>query len=617
MNIKFNSLQLNNFFSYQDARIDFDKTGYTVVVGTNNNVDDNAKSNGSGKSAIWEGITWVLTGSTIRGTKDVKNYYLDGVCKVSLDFNIGSDNYVVTRSKDPSNLTIVINGVDKSGKGIRDTETLLREYLPDLTAELIGSVIILGQGLPARFSNNSPSGRKDVLEKLSKSDFMIQDLKVRINKRQEELLRDINQCKLDDTAYSTKIEVNSKNIAMYQSIIDSTSKPSDEYLEKVSTDLQVAKDKLSKLEVGLSSVQIELSELLQDKSKVESNKVLEKASIQDLYRDEITELTTKKNALLSEKALKEKELVRLSKITDTCPTCGQKLQGVQLPDLTSNKKEIESLNNDISVLSESCQAKSLELNQRLTEVDNKFRSIIAESESSFVSKKQEESQFVSEIRKAQSEVESLTSIVGKLKAEIESYDAKMEEYKKIISEAQDESKDLEQKLLYNNKKNENYQNHLEVIKKFDTLIKRDFRGYLLSNVIKFIDDVAKRYSLEVFGTDKINFKLDGNNISISYCDKEYENLSGGERCRCDIIIQLAIRKMLCTYLNFSSNILCVDEVFDSLDSVGCEKITSLLFTQLPDVENVYIITHRADLPISCDNELIIVKDENGISHVGE
>ena len=65
--------------------------------------------------------------------------------------------------------------------------------MPDITSQLIGSVIILGQGLPFKFSSNTPSGRKEMLEKLSKSDFMIQDIKLRIDKRLTELNNKIRE----------------------------------------------------------------------------------------------------------------------------------------------------------------------------------------------------------------------------------------------------------------------------------------------------------------------------------------------------------------------------------------------------------------------------------------
>ena len=103
-------------------------------------------------------------------------------------------------------LKIQKNGVDISGKGLRQSESLLEEYLPDLTSSLIGSVIVLGQGLPQKFSSNSPSGRKEVLEKLFKSDYMIQDLKDRISKRRTELNDEIRKVQDNKLVNLTKIE---------------------------------------------------------------------------------------------------------------------------------------------------------------------------------------------------------------------------------------------------------------------------------------------------------------------------------------------------------------------------------------------------------------------------
>jgi hypothetical protein len=37
------------------------------------------------------------------------------------------------------------------------------------------------------------------------------------------------------------------------------------------------------------------------------------------------------------------------------------------------------------------------------------------------------------------------------------------------------------------------QAHLAIVKKMDTLVKRDFRGYLLSNIVEFLDRKAKEY----------------------------------------------------------------------------------------------------------------------------
>ena len=193
MNIKFNKIIIKNFLSIGEAEIHFNDSGYTLVKGINNNVDDLASSNGSGKSSLFEAICWCLTGETIRGIKsDISNINSNDGAVVDLYLEVSGDTWRILRSKDnkqyKTTLKLYINDLDKSGKGIRDTSKILQELLPDLTSELIGSVIILGQGLPQRFSNNTPSGRKEVLEKLSKSDFMIDNLKDRVINRKTYLL---------------------------------------------------------------------------------------------------------------------------------------------------------------------------------------------------------------------------------------------------------------------------------------------------------------------------------------------------------------------------------------------------------------------------------------------
>ena len=191
MNICFQKVTLHNFLSFGDAEVDLNDSSYTLVSGINNCKLDLAKSNGSGKSSLWESIIWVLTGDTIRGTKDVVNRYGKDGTYVELTFKIDKNDYKIIRYKDYSNigtnLKLYINNEDKSGKGIRDTEKLLEQYLPDINSSLLGSVIILGQGLPQRFTNNTPSGRKEVLEKLSKSDFMIEDIKSKLSNRKQYL----------------------------------------------------------------------------------------------------------------------------------------------------------------------------------------------------------------------------------------------------------------------------------------------------------------------------------------------------------------------------------------------------------------------------------------------
>ena len=164
MHIKFEHIDIEGFMSIEKGSLDLNNQGYVLINGINNNPTDASKSNGSGKSSIIEAIVYALTGETIRGTKDIVNRVSSNGCKITLDFKVDNTSYKIIRTKDydvsGSNLRLYVDNKDVSGKGIRDTQKILEEYLPDLTSSLIGSVIVLGQGLPQRFTNNTPSGRK-------------------------------------------------------------------------------------------------------------------------------------------------------------------------------------------------------------------------------------------------------------------------------------------------------------------------------------------------------------------------------------------------------------------------------------------------------------------------
>ena len=142
------------------------------------------------------------------------------------------------------------------------------------------------------------------------------------------------------------------------------------------------------------------------------------------------------------------------------------------------------------------------------------------------------------------------------------------------------------------------------------------RLFLLSNIISYINKKAKDYCEVVFNTRDLEVALDGNDLNISYCGKMFDNLSGGEKQRVDLILQFTIRNMLTAYLNFNSNILVLDEITDFLDKKSCTAILELITKELNTIESVFIVSHHAsELELPIDSELVIQKNEIGISEI--
>lgn len=619
MILTFKNIHIENFLSFGTADLLLDRGNYVLVKGENENPVDNAESNGSGKSAIFDAIVWALTGTTTRECKNVSNINSDNGAKVTLYFNVDDCEYEVTRTKDykplGSTLKIIRNGEDVSGKGIRDSEKLLSEYLPDLTSSFLGSVIILGQGLPQRFSNNTPSGRKDVLEKLSKSDFMIDDLKQKVSDRKtqiQKLIRENEDKLLAATTSKSRMLKQKESIDRYlqelpdkhelQEKIDTYNRKVEELVEEVEGKKQrlesesiteLSKEKECKL-LQLSSLNSSMySELEQKKSE---------------YSDQINELSERKQSLRS--YIRTNENIR-----DVCPTCGQKLIGVEKPNVDKERQELGEVetslfdisakrDSELNVIKDSYMKKSKELDNEIQQLGNQI-----------LEKSKAQSELKRSIEDLQKSIEQCKYRVASLVGQMDALEENAVRYNQELTSICDQLNEIEKEILYYTNEQGPLNRRSEIISKMNTILSRDFRGYLLTNVINYISDRAKFYSLQVFGNDNIGFQLAGNAIEISFDNKEYSNLSGGEKQRVDLIIQLSIRDMLCKFMGFSSNIIVLDEFIDGLDAKGCEQILGLIANNLTDVGTVYIITHHSSVAIPTDDEIIVVKDSNKISRI--
>lgn len=619
MHINFRKLTLHNFLSFGHSSITFHDDGFIRVTGVNENPDDLAVSNGSGKSSLWEALVWALTGDTIRGTKQVSNIYGDDGTYVEVEFDLDKNTYNILRSKDhkeyKTNIRIMIDGKDCSGKGIRDSEKLLVQYLPDITASMLGSVIILGQGLPQKFTNNSPSGRKEVLEKLSKSDFMIEDLKRRVSNRRLELNKSIREIEDSILASTTtrnylteQIQVSEKALAS----LDGTSLQEQlncaiVELEGYNATKETCQTTIDELEAQSADTNKRLVQL-NDEQRAATD------AVESEYALVIQNAEFTATRLNAEKNTKEREITKMENIKDVCPTCGQKLPDVHKPDTSALRTELQQLVQDYAEAEAKRVALKKERDDKVSLISASYIKQKMELTSTNAELSRKITSWKQDLRNVDNCITVTTSKIGELQRLLAQLETTIANYQETISKNATKIRELDDQLMYNNSEKDLQQSHLDVVNKFETALKRDFRGYLLSTIIDYIQQRAKSYSQVIFETDKVGFCLDGNNIDITYLDKAYENLSGGEKQKIDLIIQFSIRDMLCNHLGFTSNILVLDEVFDGLDSIGCQRVLDVI-SSLSDIKNIFIVTHRKDLSIPTDKEIIVVKSASGISEI--
>lgn len=620
MKYKFTKLHIHHFLSFDDATIDLNDRGYCLINGINNNPKDAARSNGSGKSTIANALCFALIGETISGlTNNLGNIYFDDGCYVELEFFVDNKKYNLLRSKNDdtygTNLKIYIDDKEESGKGIRESEAVLAQLLPDLTRELIGSVVLLGQGLPDRFTANTSSKRKEVLEHLSKSDFMIQDLKRRIEERSIELS---SKNRVQDDLFikvSSEKSVYQKNIFDLNELLDKESQATD-FDSKINIKKGLLEELTKKYKDNekvlndLSVKEKDLNKLLLEQTTLKSERL---SKIYSQYVEYNNELSKSKWDFETQIKSLEQEIKSLKEIRDVCPTCGQKIPNVIKPDTRQREADLECLKNSLNNTLEEIKQNNSDYNSAKSDIENKFNESTSSTRSQLSDI--ERDKVLHNNNSTNLEINRLNGEIISLEKDRDSHEQKLKDYRDKITELTNKISDIEKIEKEIESKKKEISDHLDVIAKMNTYVKRDFRGILLSNSINYINIKAKEYSSKIFNTDEVEFKLDGNNIDISFCGKEYENLSGGEKQRIDLITQFAIRDMMSKHLGFSSNILFLDEITDNLDKDSCDRVINFITNEFNDIESIFIISHHSDLDIPYDSQITVVKDNMGVSNI--
>lgn len=598
--------------SFGYAELDLDNQGFVRIDGINNSLIDGATSNGAGKTSCFEAIMWCLQGETIRKSKQVTNINGDDGAYVELDFTADGTDYKLIRTKDHSkyktNLKIFINGEDKSGKGIRDSEQYLTQYLPELSAQMISSVIILGQGLPMRFTNNTPAGRKEVLESLSQSDFMIEDLKAKLLKRKSVLQDTLNNLNLEQARCQTEKNLIQNIITQTEHQLKNLVAPDVKKLAEIQINIDNLNRVLSENEAQQGIYEQTLYTLMNKSREYQDAKL---AEIKAIPND--NELNAKEYSLSNEIKIYRNIIAEKEKVTDVCPTCGQKIEGVVIPDTSQEKIKCEALCAELANVKNAHIKFSNDVDRLRKDIDEKYCKLNKENDENI-------SKIKDLIKLYQKEIAEVSLNLSELKAKeqsisyaIDTYENNKVEFENRITEKTNRLNELTSNELHNQNEIDLIKQKIDIDNKIDIALKRDFRGYLLTNVIEFINSKVNYYCKYFIENGDIKFTQSGNAINVIFNGKDYECLSGGERQKIDIIIQLALRDMMCTFMNFSSNILVLDEITDFMDNQGSNKLINTISSLIQDVSSIFFVTHHTELNLPYDKIITVIKDKTGIS----
>jgi DNA repair exonuclease SbcCD ATPase subunit len=202
--------------------------------------------------------------------------------------------------------------------------------------------------MPNKFSSFSPSGRKDLLEKLTKSDFMVEDIKQRVGTRHTELQKQLRDCEDSLLIHKTQNKTTETTLRVKLDELSFAVKPDfTGQINELTTQFEtLQKDILNKealkkeMEIAESNFSAELVKILESNSAETTE---EKEAYEKAFREAYSEQTKKE---LEIKSL-TKTIYDLKAIKDTCPTCGQKLPGAVKPDTSSHEAQLETLKAEL------------------------------------------------------------------------------------------------------------------------------------------------------------------------------------------------------------------------------------------------------------------------------
>ncbi len=621
---KFQRIALHNFLSFEDTEITLDNRGFVLVSGMNNDSNDvSQSSNGSGKSSIFSAICYALTGETSTGaTSDLKNKFCsnDDGMYVDLTFFVGEDEYEIIRSNEyethGNNLKIFINGENKSGKGFRESQQLLDLYLPEISAENIGNTFLFAQSLPYKLSRYWPAKRKELLERLAGTEFLVEELKNKLAARKD-TLTSLKQTSNDRIIeQDTKLKSYEHQLASVKKEFASLVDPSQEILDQLNKDIVDLDNQILTNTNTLNNYNVEKVNIEKRLSELEYKKQIELNAINTSEASDLDPLKKEKAITQGKLSSIAAEIEKLKNIKDICPTCGQKIPSVIRPDISPYEAQKDEFEKTIYNINEQIKSIKESFSQTSSNIHTQYQAILddlTKEQNNLIGLISSLTKDQNILVKTRSEKEKE---LNRLKYDKESFLSRTNDLNLKINDLEKHIGQLEKTLKKEKLNYSEIEDRLTINTKMTSFVKREFRGILLQNVIKYIDHKLKEYSNIAYGNSNIEFILDGNYINIIYNNKIYDNLSGGEKQKVDILIQLAIRDMMKVFSGFECNILVADEVFDSLDSESCNKIIELLLNVSSSVSSMFLISHRVnELSIPYDDEIIVEKGEDGISRI--
>lgn len=548
--IEFTKVRFKNFGSFGNVftEIDLNENRMTLVSG----------SNGNGKSfALLDSITFALFGKPFRkiNIPQLPNSINKKQCLVEIEFGIGSSRYKVIRGLNPKKFEIYKNDelLNQDSKS-KDYQKMLEEQILKMNYKSFTQVVILGSSSFVPFMQLSAADRRSVIEDI---------LDINIFSGMNSILKGKISILKDNLGEKQKmVEIESVRIEKQNNLIESIESRSNSMIESLTKEIKDTERYIEKLQSDVECMTESCDVLLEERKGFGG--ITEKMNKINLLGSQIEKNIEKFNKQIS---FYQKE--------ENCPTCKQEIseefRSNTLQERNNKIEELKSAMRDIEERKEKIveELKNAEKhNQKVDEIQKKISEKQYETDNARKYIKKVERQ-ISEIKSGSESLENERNSLVSYKASKELLESELESIKIDMGD---------------------YGFIQDLLK--DTGIKSKIIKHYLPHTNKLINKYLTAMNFYA------NFTLDENfNETIKSRHRDdfsYMSFSEGEKMRIDLALLLAWREIAAMKNSVNTNLLILDEVFDSsLDSVGTEEFTKLLET-LAAKNNVFVISHKSD-----------------------
>ena len=547
--IIFEKIRFKNFLSYGNSwtEINLNEAKDTLIVG----------ENGAGKSTFLDALSYGLYMKPFRkiNNPQLVNSINKKHLAVEVEFRVGSNSFKVCRGHQPRYFEVWQNGIMlNQDSHTKDYQQILEKSILKMSYKSFTQIVVLGSRNFTPFMQLSTADRRQVIEDL---------LDIQIFSTMATLLKDrVSENKKYLNQLDTSIHILEEKIVHIDKYIEKQKESDSEDAANIQKVINGKSEDLKVLQNASKKLQTQVKDLLEE---VKDEKATQAKS--DKYLQLEKQITDKVSSL--------KRKIAFYETNDHCPTCEQ--------DIDDEFKTKEIKKHDTSIH---------ESEEGLTRLESELSELSA-SLVLYRKKNEEISQLQEQISIADSKGVGIREFI----AELEGHIKELQDNTKEDSHATKELDQFKEDLSISQTQKVDARRNQVVLNTATTLLRdTGIKARIIKQYVPVMNKLINKYlaAMEFF----VDFHLDEDfkeTIRSRHRDEfSYSSFSEGEKMRIDLALLFTWRAIAKLKNSASTNLLIMDEIFDSsLDAGGTDEFLKII-KELTSDTNIIIISHKTD-----------------------